>query len=89
MRLQYVYGKIPNIFSKGDGAKIVFDILKNEEKNCGNELKLDEVNTEIESLIILDRKIDLVTPLITQSTYAGLVDEIFGIKHGKVLVCKS
>ena len=60
----------------------MYDILKNEEANSGNELKFDENNSEIETLIMLDRRIDLVTPLITQSTYAGLVDEIFGIKHG-------
>lgn len=22
MRLQYVYGKVPNVFAKGDGAKV-------------------------------------------------------------------
>ncbi|CAK9293655.1 unnamed protein product [Gordionus sp. m RMFG-2023] len=32
------------------------------------------------TLIILDRSVDLLTPLLTQLTYEGLIDEIFGIK---------
>ena len=38
---------------------------------------------EIEMLILLDRQVDCVTPLCTQLTYAGLVDEMFGIDHGR------
>ena len=34
---------------------------------------------EIETLIIMDREIDMVTPLLTQLTYEGLVDEYFKI----------
>jgi hypothetical protein len=36
----------------------------------------------IDSIIILDRQVDMVTPMCTQLTYEGLLDEIFGIKHG-------
>ena len=35
----------------------------------------------IDSLIIIDRRVDLITPLLTQLTYEGLVDELFGIKN--------
>jgi len=34
-----------------------------------------------ETLIILDRETDFVTPLLTQLTYEGLVDEKYGIKN--------
>jgi hypothetical protein len=36
---------------------------------------------EIDSLILIDRTTDLVTPLLTQMTYEGLVDEMFGITN--------
>ncbi len=36
---------------------------------------------EIDSLILIDRSTDLVTPLLTQMTYEGLVDEMFGITN--------
>lgn len=41
---------------------------------------------QIDSLILLDRQVDMVTPLCTQLTYEGLIDEIIGIKHGFVEV---
>ena len=36
---------------------------------------------KIDSLIILDRKVDMITPMLTQLTYAGLIDELMGIKN--------
>jgi vacuolar protein sorting-associated protein 33A len=38
---------------------------------------------DIDSLIILDRRVDMVTPLLTQLTYEGLMDELLGIKNCK------
>jgi hypothetical protein len=35
----------------------------------------------IDSLIVIDRQVDLVTPLCTQLTYEGLIDEVIGIKN--------
>jgi hypothetical protein len=35
----------------------------------------------IDSLIILDRHVDMITPFLTQLTYEGLVDELIGIKN--------
>lgn len=32
-------------------------------------------------MIVLDRQVDMVTPMCTQLTYAGLVDELVGIKN--------
>jgi len=40
----------------------------------------------IESLIIIDREIDFATPLLTQLTYEGLIDELFGIKDNQTEV---
>lgn len=34
---------------------------------------------EIDRLILIDRECDLVTPCISQLTYEGMVDEVFGI----------
>lgn len=35
-------------------------------------------------VILLDREVDLVTPMMTQITYEGLIDEVTGIKQGAV-----
>jgi hypothetical protein len=39
------------------------------------------VISEIDALLLIDRTIDLVTPMCTQLTYEGLIDEIFGINN--------
>jgi vacuolar protein sorting-associated protein 33A len=36
---------------------------------------------KLDALIILDRRVDMITPLLTQLTYEGLIDEIIGIKN--------
>src|SRR5690606_19510288 len=38
-------------------------------------------SSSIDNLIIVDRETDMITPLLTQLTYEGLVDEIFGIQN--------
>lgn len=35
-----------------------------------------------DTLLLLDRNVDLLTPLATQLTYEGLIDEIYGITNG-------
>lgn len=49
-----------------------------------------------DTLLLLDRNVDLLTPLATQLTYEGLIDEIYGIQNseygrrtGRSLVCLS
>ncbi len=41
-------------------------------------------SSKIDSLIILDRRVDMITPFLTQLTYEGLVDELIGIKNCKL-----
>ena len=82
MELQILYGIIPTILGQGKNAKTLCDILlkkRNElEHRCPKQV------SQIDSLIIVDRSIDLVSPLITQLTYEGLIDEIYGIRNNNV-----
>ena len=39
------------------------------------------MSEKVDSLIILDRRVDMITPLLTQLTYEGLIDELIGIKN--------
>ncbi|PNW75167.1 hypothetical protein CHLRE_12g515550v5 [Chlamydomonas reinhardtii] len=38
----------------------------------------------IDRMILIDREVDLITPMMTQITFEGLIDEVTGIKHGTV-----
>ena len=41
----------------------------------------------IDQLILIDRSVDLMTPLLTQLTYEGLVDAMFNIENSNYVVC--
>ena len=34
---------------------------------------------EFDSLILIDREVDLITPMCSQLTFEGLIDEVYGI----------
>jgi hypothetical protein len=44
-----------------------------------------EISDTFDSLIVIDRRVDMITPLLTQLTYEGLIDEIIHIKNCKGL----
>lgn len=105
LTLQKIYGEIPFVYGKGTLSKYMWDLvgrLEKEEKTmlAGLEGKVSLPTTaalsfngvvagEIDTLIILDRNVDMVTPLLTQMTYEGLVDEIVGIKDGYIDIRKK
>ncbi|KAI9285019.1 Sec1-like protein [Umbelopsis sp. AD052] len=101
MKLQQIYGLFPRIIGKGDSAKALADMLIRmrreqavvEEVSSStsrqNPSLLNSLSTHIDQLVIIDRNVDLYTPLCTQLTYEGLIDEIFRIKHSFVEVDPS
>ena len=56
------------------------ELIASEDTSDSNKLGLTP-STTIESLIVIDREVDYATPLLTQLTYEGLIDEAVGIKH--------
>ena len=88
MLLQQKHGLFPRITGKGDNAKRLADLLARmrqeliagEDTNENNKLGLSP-STSVESLIIIDREVDYATPLLTQLTYEGLIDEVVGIQN--------
>ncbi|XP_067136372.1 vacuolar protein sorting-associated protein 33A [Centruroides vittatus] len=84
MKLQALFGVIPNIFGKGKCAKHVFDLMmRMRREQAGNE---PQITSQIHNLLLLDRSVDLLSPLATQLTYEGLLDEIFGIQNNTIKV---
>ncbi|KAG9304488.1 hypothetical protein G9A89_020052 [Geosiphon pyriformis] len=88
MRLQSLFGLFPRVIGKGDCAKHLADMLLRMRKEVAidDPISMHSMSQNIESLIIIDRSVDLITPLCTQLTYEGLVDEVFGIRHSFVEV---
>ncbi|XP_017110924.1 vacuolar protein sorting-associated protein 33A [Drosophila elegans] len=82
VQLQRLYGRIPKIYGKGEFAHRVWEHAKQlgrDERTLYNGDK-----GVVDQLILLDRGIDLLSPLATQLTYEGLVDEFYGIRQNKL-----
>ncbi|KAK4279642.1 hypothetical protein QN277_011388 [Acacia crassicarpa] len=82
-KLEFSFGLIRNVRAKGKASVRVADILNRmqaEEPVSSPDMLVPEINT----LILLDREVDMVTPLCTQLTYEGLLDEFLHINNGAV-----
>ncbi|KAA0187593.1 Vacuolar protein sorting-associated protein 33A, partial [Hyalella azteca] len=87
MLLQAVYGLIPSVHGKGTNVAALYDIMVELRREMANNEP--QVPSLIDQLIILDRGVDLITPLATQLTYEGLIDLCFGIKNSVVKLPES
>ena len=89
MLMQQEHGLFPRIIGKGDGAHRLMEILLRMRAEASADEPANSSilglmpSANIESLIIVDREVDFGTPLLTQLTYEGLVDEMFGIKDNR------
>jgi len=85
-RLEEVLGLTPRCQAKGEQACRFLEILyslRGEAGLCSEPLEEEDALPEslCDRLVVIDRSIDLVTPLLTQLTYGGLIDEILGGTH--------
>src|SRR3990167_534254 len=76
-KLEVLYETIPDIIVFGPKSSNVMDQIK--------RMRLDNYkSSKFGKLIILDRSLDLITPLLTHHTYEGLIDDFLGIKQNVV-----
>ncbi|XP_044261509.1 vacuolar protein sorting-associated protein 33A [Tribolium madens] len=78
--LQKLYGPIPRVWGKGPAARQVWELVTRLQREKNAPLKTNQTST-IDQILLIDRGVDLITPLATQLTYEGLIDEIFGINN--------
>jgi hypothetical protein len=90
LKLQDVVGKIPRIQSIGNlGEEVVRKFLNQsvDEYLAGSEEEVEPgpiSGGDVAAIMIIDRKVDMVTPMVTPLTYEGLLDEVVGIDCGYV-----
>ncbi|KAL1304008.1 hypothetical protein AAFC00_000449 [Neodothiora populina] len=97
MLLQKSTGLFPRILGKGDNAKKLADLLlrmrAEEDTNASSTSSFTSFGTTpsavVDNVIIIDRQVDFTTTLLTQLTYEGLIDEVFGIHHNQAEVDTS
>ncbi|XP_072167430.1 vacuolar protein sorting-associated protein 33B-like [Diadema setosum] len=81
VNIQALFGTIPHVYYQGRCSKMVWDMTNTLLSLQGGEQK-SPLKNEIGHLFLIDRECDMVTPMCTQTTYEGLVDETFGISSG-------
>lgn len=82
LNFQRSYGQIPSVHAIGELSRTVFQLMNNL-KETGPTYEMP-AKTLVSDLILFDRRTDLVTPLCSQLTYEGILDDVFGIKVGFV-----
>ncbi|KAJ6311493.1 hypothetical protein OIU77_013287 [Salix suchowensis] len=82
-KLESSFGVIQYVRAKGKASVRVADILNHmqaEEPVDTSDMVMPEINT----LLHIDREVDMVTPMCSQLTYEGLLDEFLHINNGAV-----
>ncbi|KAJ3766819.1 Sec1-like protein [Lentinula raphanica] len=90
--LQKLFGLFPRLLGKGDHASRLINLLTtylDQSRDSSIPDALSEPSSKFDSLIVLDRRVDMITPLLTQLTYEGLIDELLGIKNSHVEIPAS
>ncbi len=80
MKLQVMYGFFPHVRAFGSKAKAVGDMVLRMRREMGEE-EVAGGAPEMDSVVIVDRQVDLLSVLATQKTYEGLISEIFTISN--------
>jgi hypothetical protein len=94
LQLEQLYGPIPAIRGKGacaqQVARIVQQMRQSEPARARPPARQDTQTDgarrcrRIGRMLLLDRVCDMVTPLLTELTYEGLIHSVFRIRHGSV-----
>lgn len=75
-KFETVFGKINKKYVLGENAKRLNDLLIKEEENS-----MFENDTTILGCIMMDRSVDFITPICSQYTYEGMLDDYCDIFH--------
>uniref|UniRef100_A0A0D9W2T2 Uncharacterized protein n=1 Tax=Leersia perrieri TaxID=77586 RepID=A0A0D9W2T2_9ORYZ len=87
-KLEFAFGVIPNVRAKGVASAKAAELLNSMQQE--DPVNMDDMGApEINTVILLDREVDLVTPMCSQLTYEGLLDEMLQINNGSVEVDAS
>ncbi|AQK96102.1 Vacuolar protein-sorting protein 33 [Zea mays] len=87
-KLEFAFGVIPNVRAKGVASTKAAELLNSMQLE--DPVNMDDMGIpEINTVILLDREVDMVTPMCSQLTYEGLLDEMLQINNGSVEVDAS
>lgn len=66
------------------GGRSDGEIMTVGTSNMSKKSKMSSSAEAVDELILIDRSVDMVTPMCTQLTYEGLLDELLGMRYGQI-----
>ncbi|RUS89069.1 hypothetical protein EGW08_003180 [Elysia chlorotica] len=81
VNLQRLFGRAPNIYAIGKGAKMVHELM---ETMFETHKDRKDKTFHIGQIFLVDRDIDYISLLCSPMTYEALLDESFGINCGMI-----
>ena len=82
LALEQKFGTIPHFFGKGKFSVMVWEMFKRMKEAM--KLPPSTCHPAITDIILFDRSCDWVTPMCSQLTYEGMLDDVFTIQSGFV-----
>lgn len=80
---QSMFGSAVRIQAMGAWSCRIADIVKRMRKEAGTNVPAIS-DHGLDEIILIDRTVDMVTPMCMQLTYEGLLDELLGLEHGQI-----
>jgi hypothetical protein len=90
INLEEKFGTIPLVHGKGRFSQMVWDMFTRIKEVRGlKEFHHPTSGMGVSEVILFDRSCDWVTPMCSQLTYEGMLDDVFGIQTGFVELSKD
>ena len=90
LQLEEIYGTFPIVHGRGDYSQKVWEMFaRMKELQNIRPTVSKKRGASITDVVIFDRQCDLVTPLLSQLTYEGILDDVFHVRSGYVEIPKT
>jgi hypothetical protein len=83
-RLQAACGAFRRVKARGPWAARAAALLARGRAAAGRDAPAPGGPGALDTLIMLDRTVDVATPMCTQLTYEGLLHEVLGLSYGQI-----
>ena len=90
LQLEEIFGTFPIVHGRGDYAQKVWEVFARLKELQNTRPTISKKKgPSISDVVLFDRQCDLVTPLLSQLTYEGILDDVFHIRSGYVEIPKT
>lgn len=89
--------KVKNYFGKGDHSALLINILRGEKTRQYMAANMNPLQQEFYTqkypgntdVVVLERNLDIAAAAMSQTTYLGVIDDVFGIELNETMVAET